>query len=34
MADAMGVTEQTVRTHILRARIRLGHSDLLSLRFH
>ncbi len=33
VAAAMNLSEQTVRTHILRARTRLGHSDLLSLRF-
>lgn len=32
-ANKMGVTEDTVRTHILRARSRLDCSDLLSLRF-
>jgi len=32
-ANIMGVTEDTVRTHILRARSRLDCSDLLSLRF-
>lgn len=32
-ANKMGVSEETVRTHILRARSRLDCSDLLSLRF-
>jgi DNA-binding CsgD family transcriptional regulator len=32
-ANMMGVSEETVRTHILRARSRLDCSDLLSLRF-
>jgi DNA-binding NarL/FixJ family response regulator len=32
-ANKMGVSEETVRTHILRARTRLDCSDLLSLRF-
>ncbi len=32
-ANKMGVSEETVRTHILRARGRLDCSDLLSLRF-
>lgn len=31
-ANKMGVSEETVRTHILRARSRLDCSDLLSLR--
>jgi DNA-binding NarL/FixJ family response regulator len=33
VAASMNVSEQTVRTHILRARTRLGQSDLLSLRY-
>lgn len=32
-ANKMGISEETVRTHILRARNRLDCSDLLSLRF-
>lgn len=32
-ANKMGISEETVRTHILRARSRLDCSDLLSLRF-
>lgn len=32
-ANKMNVSEETVRTHILRARSRLDCSDLLSLRF-
>jgi DNA-binding NarL/FixJ family response regulator len=33
IAERLGVSEQTIRTHILRARARLGCSDLLSLRY-
>ena len=33
IAERLKVSEQTVRTHILRARTRLGCSDLLSLRY-
>lgn len=32
LADRLGVTEPTVRTHIYRLRQRLGCSDLLELR--
>lgn len=33
IADRMDVSEHTIRTHIIRARIRLDCPDLLSMRF-